>query len=188
MFEGEQAVADAEAETSLGFLADQGGTRLDQELCRTWWEHRYDFYHPPHYPTLPSMWGTIDAVAPYERIVPVYEAIRAALAPYAEQGLKLRTHLSHWYEWGSMVYPRFVIPDASGADDPLALYYEIWGTGINAILEAGGVMNDHHGVGSTLSQYVPRQWGAAHATLARIKAALDPAGIMNPGKLGLPVA
>ena len=87
-----------------------------------------------------------------------------------------------------MVYPRFVIPDASGADDPLALYYEIWGAGINAILEAGGVMNDHHGVGSTLSQYVPRQWGAAHATLARIKAALDPAGIMNPGKLGLPAA
>ena len=111
-----------------------------------------------------------------------------ALKPYEAQGLRLRTHLSHWYEWGSMVYPRFVIPDASGADDPLALYYEIWGAGVNAILDAGGVMNDHHGVGSTLSQYVPRQWGAAHATLARIKAALDPAGIMNPGKLGLPAA
>jgi alkyldihydroxyacetonephosphate synthase len=186
MFEGEEAVADAEAETALGFLSETGGTRLDQQLCRTWWEHRYDFYHPPHYPTLPSMWGTIDAVAPYERIVPVYDAVRAALKPYEAQGLRLRTHLSHWYEWGSMVYPRFVIPDASGADDPLALYYEIWGAGVNAILDAGGVMNDHHGVGSTLSQYVPRQWGAAHATLARIKAALDPAGIMNPGKLGLP--
>jgi len=188
MFEGEEAVADAEAETALSFLSETGGTRLDQQLCRTWWEHRYDFYHPPHYPTLPSMWGTIDAVAPYERIVPVYDAVRAALKPYEAQGLRLRTHLSHWYEWGSMVYPRFVIPDASGADDPLALYYEIWGAGVNAILDAGGVMNDHHGVGSTLSQYVPRQWGAAHATLARIKAALDPAGIMNPGKLGLPAA
>ena len=53
MFEGEQAVADAEAETALGFLSETGGTRLDQQLCRTWWEHRYDFYHPPHYPTLP---------------------------------------------------------------------------------------------------------------------------------------
>jgi alkyldihydroxyacetonephosphate synthase len=185
MFEGEQAVADAEAETSLGFLAAAGGSRLDPELCRTWWEHRYDFYHPPHYPTLPSMWGTIDAVAPYDRIVPVYDAIRAALAPFAADGLRLRTHLSHWYEWGTMVYPRFVIADASGDPDPLALYHRIWKAGVEAILDAGGVMNDHHGVGSTLAPYVARQWGPAHATLAEIKLALDPAGVMNPGKLGL---
>jgi alkyldihydroxyacetonephosphate synthase len=46
------------------------------------------------------------------------------------------------------------------------------------------VINDHHGVGSTLSPYLPLQLGAAHGTLAAIKRALDPAGIMNPGKLG----
>ena len=185
MFEGEQAVADAEAETSLGFLAAAGGTRLDPELCRTWWEHRYDFYHPPHYPTLPSMWATIDAVAPYGRIVPVYEAIKAALEPFEADGLRLRSHFSHWYEWGTMVYPRWQIADASGEADPLGLYHRIWEAGVDAILGAGGVMNDHHGVGSTLAPYVARQWGAAHATLAQVKRALDPAGILNPGKLGL---
>ena len=55
---------------------------------------------------------------------------------------------------------------------------------MNAIFDAGGVINDHHGVGSTLAPYVGRQWGAAHSTLERVKRALDPAGIMNPGKLG----
>ena len=183
MFEGEPAVADAEAETALALLAERGGRPLDGALCRTWWERRYDFYHPPHYPTLPSMWGTIDAVAPYGRILGVYDAIRAALAPFEADGMRLRTHFSHWYEWGTMVYPRFVIPDASGAPDQLGLYKSIWEAGVSAILASGGVINDHHGVGSTLSPYLPLQLGAAHGTLTAIKRALDPAGIMNPGKL-----
>ena len=185
MFEGEPEVADAEAELTLRRLGELGGTRLEPELCRTWWDHRYDFYHPPHYPTLPSMWGTIDAVAPYGTILGVYEGIRTALAPFADRGLKLRTHFSHWYEWGTMVYPRFVIPDASGEADPAGLYKAIWAAGVEAILDAGGVINDHHGVGATLAPYLERQWGPAFGTLRDIKRALDPAGIMNPGKLGL---
>ena len=81
MFEGEPEVADAEAEATLRIVAEHGGAPLPGELCATWWERRYDFYHPPHYPSLPAMWGTIDAVAPYGRILDVYHGIRAALAP-----------------------------------------------------------------------------------------------------------
>ena len=184
MFEGERAVADAEAETTLRALREARGTVLEPDFCRTWWDRRYDFYHPPHYPTLPAMWGTIDAVASYGRILGVYHAIRAALEPFGDRGLRLRTHFSHWYDWGTMVYPRFLIGDTSGLDDPPALYKAIWKAGVEAILDAGGVINDHHGVGSTLAPYLERQWGPAHGTLARIKAALDPAGVMNPGKLG----
>jgi alkyldihydroxyacetonephosphate synthase len=58
---------------------------------------------------------------------------------------------------------------------------------VEAILDAGGVINDHHGVGSTLAPYVARQWGPAYDTLLQIKRALDPANVMNPGKLGFPV-
>lgn len=186
MFEGETAVANAEADSTVRRLLDRGGEQLAPALCETWWNHRYDFYHPPHYPTLPAMWGTIDAVASYDRILDVYHGIRAALEPFEEHGLRLRTHFSHWYDWGTMVYPRFQIRDASGHPDPMALYTSIWDAGVTAIFDAGGVINDHHGVGATLSPYLERQWGPAHATLRRIKAALDPAGVMNPGKLGFP--
>jgi alkyldihydroxyacetonephosphate synthase len=187
MFEGEPEVAEAEAEATLRLLGKHGGTREEPELCSTWWEHRYDFYHPPHYPTLPSMWGTIDAVASYDRILDVYDGIRAALAPFAaDVGLKLRTHFSHWYDWGTMVYPRFVISDVSGHPDPVALYKEIWRAGVEAVLAAGGVINDHHGVGATLSPYLERQWGLAFETLLAVKRALDPSNVMNPGKLGFP--
>jgi alkyldihydroxyacetonephosphate synthase len=188
MFEGEAEIAEAEAEVTLRLLGEHGGTRLEPELASTWWERRYDFYHPPHYPQLPSMWGTIDAVAPYGRIIDVYEGIQDALRPYGDLGLRLRTHFSHWYEWGTMVYPRFVIADISSHPDPVGLYKDIWKAGVEAIFAAGGVINDHHGVGATLAPYIERQWGSAYGTLTQIKQALDPANVMNPGKLGFPVA
>ena len=84
-----------------------------------------------------------------------------------------------------MVYPRFVIDDVSGVPDPLALYKAIWAAGVDAILDAGGVINDHHGVGSTLSPYLERQWGPAHETLdAHQGRRSTRRAIMNPGKLG----
>ena len=95
----------------------------------------------------------------------------------------LKIHLSHWYPWGTMLYGRFVIPD--GGPDAAELHDAIWRDASRApILGAGGVMNDHHGVGLKLAPYMRAQYGAALDTLRRIKEALDPNGIMNPGKLG----
>ena len=92
-------------------------------------------------------------------------------------------HFSHWYPWGTMIYGRFVVPD--GGPDALALHDRIWEDGMTAALDAGGVMNDHHGVGLKLGPYMRRQHGAALDAMRAIKAALDPHDVMNPGKLGL---
>lgn len=183
-FEGEAEPVDVEARVTLA-LADRHGARmLEGRLAEHWWEHRYDFYHPPHRPELPAIWGTIDAVATYARIGAVYEALQQAVArPYASAGLVLKSHLSHWYQWGTMVYARFFVPD--GGPDAVDLHDRIWEDGVRAVLDAGGVMNDHHGVGIKLGPYMAAQHGAAFESLRRIKAALDPNGIMNPGKLGL---
>ena len=113
------------------------------------------------------MWGTIDAVAGYDHILDVYHGIRAALAPFAEQrpapadALQPLVRLGH--DGLSALRDRRRVGDR----DPLALYHEIWAAGVEAILEAGGVINDHHGVGSTLAPYLARQWGPAHGTLTR---------------------
>jgi alkyldihydroxyacetonephosphate synthase len=182
-FEGEPAVADAEAEAMLELAWKAGARVLEGRLGEIWWSRRYEFYKPPHHPTLPSIWGTIEAVATYARIEGVYRAVRAALEPYERDGLTLKTHLSHWYPWGTMIYGRFVVPD--GGPDAIALHERIWEDGVRAILGAGGVINDHHGVGLKLAPYMRDQHGPALDTLRRIKEVLDPNGIMNPGKLGL---
>jgi alkyldihydroxyacetonephosphate synthase len=183
-FEGEAEAARLEERRTLAIAAEAGATLLDPELGRRWWDRRYDFYHPPHNPELPSIWGTLDVVATYDRIGAVYEALRTAVRePYADVGLELRMHFSHWYLWGTMIYGRFIVPD--GGPDALALHDRIWEDGMTAALDAGGVMNDHHGVGLKLGPYMRRQHGSALDTMARIKSALDPHGVMNPGKMGL---
>ena len=183
-FEGEAEAVEVEERRTLEIAAQAGGELLDPILGQRWWDRRYDFYHPPHQPELPSIWGTLDVVATYSRIEAVYDALRQAVRePYADAGLELRMHLSHWYLWGTMIYGRFVVPD--GGPDALALHDRIWEDGMTAALDAGGVMNDHHGVGIKLGPYMRRQHGGALDAMRQIKAALDPNDVMNPGKMGL---
>ncbi|MDQ3858543.1 MAG: FAD-binding oxidoreductase [Actinomycetota bacterium] len=182
-FEGEPGVVDAEAERMLAIARDAGARVLDKGIGRTWWARRYEFYKPPHHPELPAIWGTIEAVATYGRILAVYDAVREAMRPYERDALTIKIHFSHWYPWGTMIYGRFVVPD--GGAEAVTLHDRIWEDGVRAILGAGGVMNDHHGVGLKLAPYMRAQHGGGLDALRRIKEALDPNGIMNPGKLGL---
>jgi alkyldihydroxyacetonephosphate synthase len=182
--EGEAAAVCVEGSRTVELARGMGARELDPALAQRWWDRRYEFYKPPHHPELPAIWGTIDVVATYTNIVAVHEALKTAVRDrYADHGLQLRMHFSHWYRWGTMIYARFLIPD--GGEDALRLHDQIWEDGILAVLAAGGVMNDHHGVGLKLAPYMAAQHGAALDTLRRVKTALDPLGIMNPGKLGL---
>jgi alkyldihydroxyacetonephosphate synthase len=182
-FEGDAEAVEVEESRTLAIAAEHGGKLLDPALGQRWWDRRYDFYHPPHQPELPSIWGTLDVVATYARVEAVYDALhRAVRLPFADAGLELRMHFSHWYPWGTMIYGRFVVPN--GGQDALALHDRIWEDGMTAALDAGGVMNDHHGVGIKLGPYMRRQHGGALDAMRLLKAALDPNGIMNPGKMG----
>ena len=51
--------------------------------------------------------------------------------------------------------------------------------------DIGGSIEYVHGVGVRLSHVIQRELGSGMAVLRSLKASLDPAGIMNPGKLGL---
>ena len=167
----------------------QGGQALSAGIGETWWNKRYDFYHPPHAPQLPQIWCTMDAVSDFAHIDALYadvtQAIRDAVEP--KWGLTLKTHLSHWFDWGAMIYPRVVIP--KGPDDldaALDLHDRFVGAAALAAVRAGGVMNDHHGVGMRLAPYLESQFGRTGiAMLRRIKSAVDPDHILCPGKMGM---
>lgn len=189
MFDGDfPDLVDHEAQIARQICEKYHATILPESIGSVWWDRRYVFYYPPYSPELPSIWGTVDVVADFEHIEAVYEettrAIRAACP--AELNLSLNTHLSHWYEWGSMIYARMKVPvGPEDLDEAKELHDAIFRAGIEASMKAGAVMNDHHGVGIRLAPFMPAQYGAGIESLKRIKQALDPNNILCPGKLGL---
>jgi glycolate oxidase len=69
--------------------------------------------------------------------------------------------------------------DPAGQEAARAAFDELLGTA----LALGGTITGEHGVGSLKAPYVARQVGTAERELmVRIKAAFDPAGILNPGR------
>jgi alkyldihydroxyacetonephosphate synthase len=190
MVDGEhEAVVEAESRACHDLCIAAGARPLEPGVGEAWWKNRYVFYHPPHAPQLPQIWCTLDAVADFAHIEAVYREVTGAIRGVVDPrwGMTLKTHLSHWYEWGSMIYPRCVIPQGpDDLDEALALHDRIVRAASRAALDAGGVINDHHGVGMRLAPDLESQFGAAGmGLLRRIKAALDPDQLLCPGKLAL---
>ena len=65
-----------------------------------------------------------------------------------------------------------------------ALHNRIWDVAVQTSLAHGGMINEHHGVGLKLSRFMAAQYGDAWPLLQSLKRAIDPHGIMNPGKVG----
>src|ERR687897_168515 len=78
-FEGEAEAAALEERRTIELAREAGAEVLDPALGQRGGDRRYDFYHPPHQPELPAIWGTLDVVATYARIEAVYEALHKAV-------------------------------------------------------------------------------------------------------------
>jgi alkyldihydroxyacetonephosphate synthase len=186
-FDGPAPLVELEQGEVLRSLVADGGRDDGPEIAQAWWDNRFKIYYPPFRPELPSIWGTIDLVATFDRILPAFEAVRELMiADYGRYGLVFTGHFSHWHTWGTMVYGRFVLTEPpDDVDEAVAIYDEIWRRSADVILREGAVINDHHGVGLKLASELVDQMGSAWPVLEKLKGALDPTGTMNPGKLGL---
>ncbi len=70
-----------------------------------------------------------------------------------------------------------------GDDDAVARAGEAFGAVMDAALDLGGTITGEHGVGSLKAAHLAGQLGAEVVDLhRRVKQALDPQGILNPGK------
>ena len=110
---------------------------MDKRCCRSyehedlgpgpgqdWWEHRYDLL-PNHVP-LPQAFGTLDTVArlQYRKGLLGNETGRGDRGPMAIY----IGHFSHWYEWGCMLYARFIIDHPPQDAHEAAQLYNAFGT------------------------------------------------------------
>lgn len=184
--DGDPRLADLEVEAISQICLDQGADELGPTPARTWWDGKYEPYAKGKAPEPPTIFGTTDTVCTFDKIADLYRAKKRTIEEgFSEHGARYTAHFSHWFPWGTMVYDRFYVDEPP--TDPTAaleLHDRLWDAAVRTSLRCGGVINEHHGVGVKLGRFMREQYADLWPYLLDIKAALDPNGIMNPGKLG----
>lgn len=138
--------------------------------------------------TLSKPFGVSDALEVanvYSRLSETYAAMKSAMEAAAGPSGNVYGHCSHFYHAGGNLYMIFHA-EADTEAEVSDLYYRILDAAFIACQDMGGTLTHHHGVGMGKGRWMPRELGdGGFDLLRRIKGAVDPAGIMNPGKLGL---
>lgn len=195
-------------EATLAIVDEEcaGAEALPAELVERWLGHRNDVS------ALAPLWrggivvDTIEVAGRWAALPGLARSVVAAVER-VEGTLVVSCHQSHAYPDGACLYFTFAgqqptrgTSDRSsdgaakrvGSDDDarqawIADYYRtVWDEVTEATLEAGAAISHHHGIGLNRARFLSRALGAGFGVLADVKQTLDPHGILNPGKLGLP--
>jgi alkyldihydroxyacetonephosphate synthase len=181
-FEGLQSVAEAEYAETMQLCREAGGVALGPSAVDAWMSRRFDFSTVENLLATPGGYAeTIEIAHFWDQIVVSYHALKAALAPLADEVLG---HFSHVYTHGTSLY-LIMLGRAQTDSDAQQRIRDIWEVSMSAAQEYGAAISHHHGIGIARLPYIQQELGATAVVLERIKTAMDPARIMSPGKLGL---
>jgi alkyldihydroxyacetonephosphate synthase len=157
--------------------------RADTALVEQWLAHRNDVAALEALTSKGFTVDTMEVSASWAALPGVYRAALDALLA-VEGTIAASAHQSHSYPSGGCLY--FTFAGQVDADRRDAYYRAVWDAGQRAVLAQGGALSHHHGVGLNRARFMREALGPALDVLVSTKRALDPRGILNPGKLGLP--
>lgn len=178
--EGESELVEADL-AEIGSLAGGVAVDLGPGPVEHWFGRRYGVnYNLSRILPNPKMvLDTMEVAALWKDIPKLYAVVKATVGTRA----MLLCHLSHAYAEGACLYFSFM--GNSGSEDDLLVYRRLWDDLLESVGASGGTISHHHGVGSLKQDALIRQNGPFQEIFRGIKQAVDPAGILNPGKLGL---
>jgi alkyldihydroxyacetonephosphate synthase len=178
--EADPAIAQATMSIIVSELTDVEA--LDVALVERWHEHRNDVSQ------LAPLWAagivvdTIEMAGTWTQLPEARRRVLGALESVAGT-LVASVHQSHAYTDGACLY--FTFAGQPDAGEQEAYYRRCWDLATAEILDLGAAISHHHGIGLNRARFMADALGSGFSVLADLKRALDPAGILNPGKLGL---
>ncbi|HWE57654.1 MAG TPA: FAD-binding oxidoreductase, partial [Acidimicrobiales bacterium] len=181
--EGDPGLIDA----VMAVVADESApaSELDAGLAGHWLERRN------HLPPLDDLVrgglvvDTVEVAGPWAGLPAIYTDAGAALRRLPET-LAASAHQSHAYIDGACLYFTFAgRPAGSDLTTAEKYYRQAFDAVTEATVAHGGTISHHHGVGLNRARYMADHLGPAFDVFQSVKDALDPKGILNPGKLGL---
>ncbi|MFD4294907.1 FAD-binding oxidoreductase [Rhodococcus sp. NPDC058505] len=184
-FEGTEAHVRARSEEAGALLAAAGGTDLGDGPARSWEHGRFSApYQRDALLNAGAVVETLETATTWSNLATLRDAVTTALTEsLTAQGTAplVMCHISHTYPTGASLY--FTVVCAQAAD-PLIQWSAAKRAAGDAIVAAGGTITHHHAVGRDHRPWMADEVGELGASvLQAVKDALDPVGILNPGKL-----
>jgi len=174
---------------AVAILRRHGGFAIGRGAGRAWARGRFAApYLRDDLLAHGALVETLETAAPWSALPGLYAAVAGALREtLTARGTPplVMCHISHLYETGASLYLT-VIARRDDAD-PASQWRAAKRAACDAIVGAGGTITHHHAVGCDHAPWLPAEIGDLGVDVLRgVKAVLDPAGVLNPGKL-LPV-
>ncbi|HET6833381.1 MAG TPA: FAD-binding oxidoreductase [Acidimicrobiales bacterium] len=157
--------------------------RADPAYVEQWLAHRNEVAALEALTSKGFTVDTMEVSASWSALPRVYRATLDTLLA-VEGTIAASAHQSHSYPSGGCLY--FTFAGQVDAERRDAYYRTLWDVGQRTVLAHGGALSHHHGVGLNRARFMAEALGPALDVLDATKRALDPRGILNPGKLGLP--
>ena len=185
-FEGSPEEVAARRRRALALVRGHGGLAVGRSPGEAWLRGRFQApYLRDELLTHGVMVETLETAAQWSHLARLHRtvgaAVEQALRAYGTPGLVM-CHVSHVYETGASLYFTLIARQREG--DEIGQWLAVKRAAGEAIMAGGGTITHHHGVGRDHAGWMPREVGEGGvAALRALKAELDPAGIMNPGKL-----
>ncbi len=175
---------------SRAIIEAAGGVHMGESLGEGWYETRFENPYLRD-PMLDRGLGvdTLETCTHWSNLHALREAtvqaIRRAMAQHPGQGSGegiVMSHVSHCYVDGASLYFTFAFP--RDLDDETGQWWAIKEAASDAIVQHGGTISHHHGVGTDHLRWMEAEKGPLGiATLRAAKKELDPTAVLNPGKL-----
>lgn len=181
--EGPEGYAQLEGNALNTIVTAEGGRPLGPSPVEAWLGHRNDVSDFEKYIRMGFIVDTIEVAAGWDRIADIYEETMARLTSEVPELLIMTGHSSHSYPQGTNLYFIIAAQAPETPDEVERVYRAIWSRAMDVTLAHGGTICHHHGIGKLRAPWLARELGSGYALLERIKLALDPTGMMNPGTL-----
>jgi alkyldihydroxyacetonephosphate synthase len=185
-WEGEREAVGRRRAHATRLLRAAEAVSLGPAPGRAWERGRYEApYLRDELLGLGVMVETLETSHSWSRLGELHAAVTRAIAGALEDqgtpGLAF-CHVSHVYPDGASLYFTFMARQRRGEE--IAQWRAVKQAASDAIVEAGGTITHHHAVGRDHAPYMRAEVGELGLDVLRsVKEQLDPAGIMNPGKL-----
>ncbi|MER5389659.1 FAD-binding oxidoreductase [Saccharopolyspora sp. NPDC002686] len=126
---------------------------------------------------------TLEMAGPWAKLPAIYDDVCAAINSVPGT-LAASAHQSHAYTDGACLY--FSLRGDIEPENRREWYRAAWDAANAVLIRHGAALSHHHGSGLLRGPYLADALGTGFGVFEAVKNALDPRGVLNPGKLGLP--